>query len=1709
MYLVLSNFILLVFFEYRILKQKSTAKLTAKNDIELMWAKIILAFLFEFFCGDHAILSVTLVLISLFTLYNYYFYQPYYNKVINALHIVLRFLFFWSSVSLFLCLILKKTKFEGGLSMFLLCVPVVVIGCFLIDYKIDISLLLLPNDRITNGYMMLKRIKLFLYLIDKKDERDSRKEQILLMGVIRYFEMTCVDNNCVLKQYLNDAKKEDFLGERKILLLQHAESMYKVGIRKFPGDIKLRLSYGNFLFDKMNKKQKGLKEYDNLKKYKTNFEEEFLIYKSKKLIEEEVDGVSNDDGIDFVSAMAYKAYLNNFKSSIIKVSMFYIDFWGLLLLYDDETNQHENFEKMSEIGKKISKLVNDIKENFEKMDKIHKNEPDVLRLYSLFLSEILNEQKKAQFYQNQLLETNEQKHKYDDSNLYNLNFKSLMKSEEYKYIILSANNDSFGEISHLSLNVCTMFGFLKSELLGQSINVILPEIYQEHHDKILISKFQEFKKVSISSSLIHKDPSVHTSFHEVFSFGRNKSKYLVPVKLKTSIVSTEEGDNFFIAKFLNDVDMNWENIENQVCYILTDNELMIQNFTSNSIKMLGLNSSSINNSIEITEFIKEFNEDFLKHIIHFEDNIPLKKKQVKLHIINKKYRVPNEITWKISTEGGLNLSNNFNSFRYKSSKYPNCYCNEEAELSPMILSFSKPPKAGQTDSNQTPGFIQFSSTSGELKPASIEKSITHSNLSKKLSGTTNLNQANKKEKFFLSIEDIMINGGQVGFLFKFETVSYYTQKRFKNTTSIITSLKHSVMNDNMLRAKGQKDFLNIKQSSGAMRGSIFNKTNGSAREISIPLPVVSPDFIPQIEKDSDIFHIDLNNMAFKSHKKNSSQSLRDKLKEMAFKKITAVNKDNEESEKSEYSEEDDYSYFSSSSSNQKSLTSSSNDNDLLKDVNKKESVIVLNPLETKRQMPKIDYYPVDMSNIVLLVYDYKRGGVTQIQYEKISEVDEKIKSFKLREDFKIKEVTPNEKTKDNKAKKESNKNTQSSATPMTQAQKEKFSEKVILTNLIKKALHNKDIQPSILNLFIVSFLIFIVLIVISVVSLIVFVNSKNKIHLFFQLILQSVQYHQNLIYSIYNVRELTILKNDNYTNLYDNNKTNYINTMYNKSESYFISSAQILEDLSYILNNLKQSEKNKILSKNIEIKIITNVTHTKSYTLQMFSALVENNMALYHVSQTPFKEITAINENVFYFIYNSLNDIMEISKNEIDMFLDKFLSVTSDIRNQYYMCIGIIVGGYILVYFVFVYFFERVEERKESYLAIFYQIGNTFIVTSLAKCEKFSQKIQIESESDDNNVMSSSSDEFDDEENELSTALNTIANKGKDNKKKAKSSKKKNHINNIKYAIVLLIVFFCLCLYSCAVFIVCLILMNKYDQFAQFVFHHSNYQNKYLFLFTTVRELLFDHTNTIKGKNLIEYSKEQINSFYEDINKEHEEIQAMFKYLPNNFKVYYDKVRNGDLCSYELSFFTSLQRNGNTCEEFLYGSLQKGLYSLLTTFVEEIRQLKNQFDSYIELAKTNNLPVDVYNNTLYGTNQTTIQSQFNSSNTTLMEIYETINPMNLFNSETHKNLIITYNFIFKEIFTLISNKMNLSIEDYFIFNSNVLYALIWLFIGIVSCLYFFAVIPVEVKLNEMIFKTKNMLSIIPKEVLAAMPQIKNMLDIDNPGRKIVTKKNIV
>jgi len=58
-----------------------------------------------------------------------------------------------------------------------------------------------------------------------------------------------------------------------------------------------------------------------------------------------------------------------------------------------------------------------------------------------------------------------------------------------------------------------------------------------------------------------------------------------------------------------------------------------------------------------------------------------------------------------------------------------------------------------------------------------------------------------------------------------------------------------------------------------------------------------------------------------------------------------------------------------------------------------------------------------------------------------------------------------------------------------------------------------------------------------------------------------------------------------------------------------------------------------------------------------------------------------------------------------------------------------------------------------------------------------------------------------------------------------------------------------------------------------------------------------------------------------------------------------------------------------------------------------------------------------------------------------------------------------------------------------------------LFFAIITICYFFVWIPFENGQNLTIYKTKKMLSILPKEVLAKISNIHKLLEIDTMGNK--------
>ena len=510
-------------------------------------------------------------------------------------------------------------------------------------------------------------IEYFLKLEDSLEDKIKPKEQKILYFYINNFERSCTDPDCSLKQFLNITLSIENFSDMKICLLQHAEMLYKTAVSKYPFNAKLRLSYAIFLYKRLNKKQKGTNEILLLNRYNTNLEDSFLVYRAQRFIEEENEGHSDkESNSKIVNSVTYKAILNNIKVLIGKITNHYIDFWTILAISDE--TKSENFQKMSRIGTKISKFNEDLISDFERLERVNLFDQDTIKLYSQYLSEILNNQTLANTYNNKLVELEQRRHQFNEENLFDLNYKAMTRSEEYKYIVIGGAPNNINTICNISLCVCPNFGFTNEELIGKPLDFILPELFCIQHKKVLAEKIEEFKKTILvknkSMSLkVRSEPKI------MQTFAKTKMKYLVPIKLKVALVASEEGNIFGIARIIPKTHSFATN-EEQIVHILTDNELIIQNFTPNAPKLLSLDSTCINNNLEITEYIKEFTDELYKEIEKHEqikeNNYKILKK-IKVDLLKRMFNeqdIKKIVTWKLSDI----INNNNNSRNSKFTK---------------------------------------------------------------------------------------------------------------------------------------------------------------------------------------------------------------------------------------------------------------------------------------------------------------------------------------------------------------------------------------------------------------------------------------------------------------------------------------------------------------------------------------------------------------------------------------------------------------------------------------------------------------------------------------------------------------------------------------------------------------------------------------------------------------------------------------------------------------------------------------------------------------------------------------------------------------------------------------------------------------------------------------------------------------------------------
>ena len=1803
-------------FEFGAIHGKLKAAFTSSTEVKLVLMKLALVILYQFIKHQMALALITFI-IALFLLFDFLGKKPFIKNTIIKLYFILYLLFAWTGFTCIISLLLKDSKFEGGVLLLLLGYPFIILAITTREMEFTVDRVFeYVGDKYKDGYKVLLEIEYFLKLEDSLEDEIKVREQKILYSYITNYEENCTDNECSLKQFLEYPLKIENFQDMKICLMQHAEMLYKNAVSKYPFNAKLRLSYAIFLYKRLNKKQKGTNEILLLNRYTTNLEDDFLIYRAQRYIEEENEGHSDsENNSKIVNSITYKAILNNIKSLIGKITANYIDFWTILAISDE--TKSENFLKMSRIGTKISKFNEDLMSDIERLERVNLYDQDTIKLYTQYLSEIANNPTRANIYNEKLLELEQKKHQFNEENLYDLNYKAMARSEEYKFLVISGSPTNFGTICNLSLSLCPLLGFSKEELIGRPLDFILPELFCIPHKNALVGKVEEFKKTMLLknknlTARIRSEPKI------IQSFGKNKMKYLVPLKIKIALVSTEDGNIFGIGKFIID-NHSPVSIEEEISYILTDNDLIVQNFTANSPKLLSLNSSAINNNLDITDYIKEFNEEFMHEMNEYSDvkenNFKILRK-IKLNLLKKLFENNKKklITWRL---GDVLCNNNqASSYNFRQKFGSRFRSNFDIKTQSALSDFTHPkfqkkPKESRDYKKMSfvsdvpikirkfdqPEFLtdKFNSRN------SIEEHLLEGN-SPDMSNFKNLKERYNQiyHKFLLSVEEVKFGESKIGYIFKFELYN----ENYNPLESDITSSKIKTNNLSKFKNPPMKDVSEVLVSEMSSisfaqpikptetKQIIFNSTPENPNGINLGL---DQTFIPNINRESQ-FSIDAAKMSYKTvgqlEKENNNEAIR-QLYDEAINKLTKLKKikniDNdsnleEEEEEEEDDDDEDESYNSEANDSEKSTNKN---NSSLKNSKENEELIVENKKKEKSKsrqsvkVPKLEsaerlsnkmqndnlsnilkgeknnefdeYYHVKTDKITLSVYNFTTRFVEVVKDPKFK-VSEVVKQTdKEKEKLRL----MNTKFLAGVKIKEKKKGPITKSAVLDDEKLEAYSEKKIKLREIQKALASKEKQQTIINLCIFSFVVFFLVIGTSVASILINFYLRDKTLIYYNLIEKSVTLYRNLIFEINFVRELILLANPIYTNIYDTNikKEFYYNNFSAACYEYYLDTSFVLSNLSTTINTLSEEIKEKIVGAKGELEIIDAIkSHdgdykTKPYQLLIYSAFNELNAALYHVSQMKMKEINSYEDNVYYFTRNAMNHMLVLSNEQIDNFTEEFYSEIKKGHMIIFICMGAIFIVYAINYYIFITFYEKVEERKQSYLAVFYEIGSGFIVTSLAKCERFSQKIQIQDDITGNNKgekISLESSSKDDSQNE--NDMGSFSSLKQGGSKKIETSGKARNIKKVSHTMINIggfIVLFILLAVQIFSYYYYYLRLELYKHYVQYEYYNNNYNSRFLFPFIALREYLYDPKKILLMEEVDIYLDKSLNDFYTDLAYYSNERDKYTKYLPKSYSDFISSLFRDEQCSFINNFLSEHKESGiESCETFFYNTSNYGFQAVLTTYIEEIRIMRDLEVSFLQTADEYKF---TYNESLINTgfddlhypcgvkceqyceesdnfevcieklrniNENKIDEikdiVFDKMNTyidisrendisvhEIMVLYNKTNPALILQEETHKITVIIYRFVVMKVVQSALDNLFDAIHVAFDNTTKMSIVINSIFMGIVIIGFFAMWLPFVLGENETIYKTKNMLSIIPKEVLITLPHINIMLGIND------------
>ena len=1662
-------------------------------DIIFMCIKVIIILLF---ISDKGLESEHWAMISFLTFitgvnaYYHLTYQHRHNKELLFLNNIFSSLTFLGYATLFFGNIFRKMEFDG--LIYLLIFDIVIIFVYNFFYfKRTIKFLNIDYKNINNSEDYLHYIFEFYKII--KNNANKRSSAILLKSLVLKLEEQCCDSDCPLNKYLENLNKGI---ECKYLLLQYCENIFRYGIAKFNDNIELKNNYAIFLVSDMNNKKRAMHILDSIKNKILSFLINYNIFRCEELIN---NCKIKETGDDFI-IINYENNFDELKKLITKVTLLRSEFLSLIL--GNKIQKADNFEKIFSLGSQIKKYNIKIDEIYKELTSVKANNIEIINLYSEFVEKILEDEEKYKKCMSikKLIFSNIESISKSSYRNYDLDF--LKEKDIFPYLILSGDLKNLGIIKDCSISFGKIFSYQKNELIGKNINILIPEIFHKKHNIILNEQAKKNKLKfyeNLSTNKIHIP-----DFLEINTFGIAKTKFLVPIKLNIYFIKNEENEFIYIVEIIKKIILINDEDNNELkCCVLTDENFLIQSFTSNSIYHLGLNYNHINSNYEIINNIKQFQEDYLidinatylskNHSMRESSIITHKKvkktlmsnsalKSIKLEILNKNFSQKCKITWVIEDENNLD----------------------------------KPPK---------PKFLKKMNSTIDMFGSCLD-----------------FDENAEEKEFEMEIKKIIIKKELIGYYFYFSKINENTQKQIHNyhkKTEIRKRIARNERNQNRILTQKLDSPIIFNEKSGQKKYK-RNSLDKPDQKVKFEKEIsdknndednfVAKYFIP---KTTHNFSFNVNELYFSiSTNKDNDKILNETLnnevisimKKFQYKKNSIIlrksnlslSNENSNTNNSRSGEEEEEEY--NSSSQNESSSASNEDSSNIKETKKSSRKLqvaqyeiknhVINEEKVENEDEKIirkksfkNYYKVNLDKIKLLKFDfYKEIFVEENdKNEKISKIENilSIEANNLKNDSKEYEnyidVLIN--INNNNNKKEKGNNLQKNNDNKNLKKENLINEEKILENKIRTAINRKKDEIPIKRLKLFSFIYFLIMIILYFFFLYYFLNSYTKIKGLLKLVKNIVKIKYCDRMSVFYVGESTLLNFNAYkirggifTNFPGNtsNKEGYIALMRTKIKEGFYENEEALQEIFSSKIKLSENTTKHINEAVLNTDFIFN-DGIKIVTGDIFTTLMHYNGAYYNLATSPYY-LEQNHTDILNFLHNSFNDYARAINLLIELYFYELETQANSIKLVIIIILVIFFIIYGIIYALITYYFIATSRKRASYIEILYGIEEKVLKIFIINCENFYKKM-LKNEIKTLNEEEDEEEEFKDSEDDNQSYIKKqkvkrksifIPKERNDESIELKiTSKLPDNIFGFMFRFAfLLLITFAFFVFNSIFFIN---LENKAILISKYFYKVQNFHANMIDIFIAFRQYVFDDSIIIYNMLPFDYLDQTEKGSYETLSDDVDFInQFLEKYLSKNNKA--RSMLELSYCSYN---FTDKFTSYEDCQQKLGQILNYDFSIIAAHFIEELR-INKFLIKYLLSTGTVRGGLNDYDQEIWLKDPTIpkVGDNYTGENIFRLDLYN--------NDTTHAHLDLMFvNIILPYI--EINRKYilpNLSIdnEEQYLYLTSVFY---W----IIMLLIYFVFLLLKIRfINKHIYETKNMLTLIPINILASQKNTKQLLN---------------